>query len=422
MSNNTTQNDLFILQPLMSPENKQMPLITIYEMYASGRLRLPHYQRAFVWDNHQIKEWAESILSQDAIGVIVTYQITGEKSSDYPIFLADGRQRLEATGHILQSPHKFDLSFGSQQIRAYVEAFTVTVQHRQYQTHGHAFYAFQHLNLGTRVNPAEYYKGELTQNEGGTKVYSQAVKVMNDASNRIIRKTKLNHDQVCKLDRDSLALYYQYTSNSDTTRYWNVARSRINPSDMGVEQLIAELIATFSKDQLDQSLKSFEKYLDEQTALIQDTMLKVRGPGHAMSPTLYRHLLHLAIWRRNTSRPVSFQQEYTRTVLEAANGLNADVRLPNKKHYVTLKLDSLHGLPAICEAFGIAYEAPRRSRKSKPTAPGWDNSHYEPFSEYGEGETFPEPGPINKARGAKSVIQAEFDFSGDEFEEEDDEL
>jgi hypothetical protein len=58
-------------------------------------------------------------------------------------------------------------------------------------------------------------------------------------------------------------------------------------------------------------------------------------------------------------------------------------------------------LKVICDLAGIELDVPKR--KSRPTRAGYDNSHQLPFSEFGNGETFPEPAPLNRARGAKPV-------------------
>ena len=196
----------------------------------------------------------------------------------------------------------------------------------------------------------------------------------------------------------------QYISETETTKFWKVAASRVREEDdRPVER---ELLNYLEREDLDSQLLSFQKFLERQTALVEDTLYRLRGAGKAMTSGLYRHLMHVAIYRKNVGLSVNWQQQYLETVIKHSPQLNATVIIPENKSrpsvHTNLSLQDLNQMNFVCRNFGIATEKPKRTKKGA-LAPGWEDSHILPVSIHGEGETFAEPAPLNRARGAKPV-------------------
>jgi hypothetical protein len=402
-----TQHDLFVRRPMRPAADNNRNLWELINEKERQKLLIPPFQREFVWKQFQVTEWAKSICSQDAIGVIVTYQIISDKTDDYPVWLLDGLQRLTATQYFIENPAKYGfLEFGPEQAEEYVKAFNIPVQHRHYLSHDMALKAFQRINLGTQVSPADYYRGELVKAKHGEYVYTKLVKVLEQSEARVCKGT-----QSSKHNRDCLALFYRFlmpelphTSNVFST----VSRGTINPkSDKPIEAEIAKLVGTKTRDDIEKDLRLFTTFIQQQTAEIRTILTSVDKDGEraGISLGLYRHLLHVCIYRRNNGLSLNWLQSYIEGVLRASANKTTRINMEKdgKDISVTLKMTELNQLPRITSFLGLEMTKDRRKHQAKPLMPGVEHSHQTPFVSHGDGNTFGESGLRNRSRGAKSV-------------------
>jgi hypothetical protein len=384
-------------------------LAELVKAYQDGDWRIPGFQREFIWPRYKIRNWAQTILDERRIrlGVIVTYQLLSEKQSGFPVYIADGRQRLEATIRFLENPRRYGFVLTPEQAWTYCNSYYVVVQHNHFESHDEGLWAFQALNLGTTVAPAEFYKGELTRFPNGLYLWQTIPSIVDKVSHHLCTKPATNKHRAV-LQRDSLALFYQYASGTDEMDFWNVATSLIRPGNE--ERVVERVLASFShgrtRDELEQLVKSFQRFLEGTTALVGQLLHETGyAEGTAMSPSMLRWMMHTAIWRKNTSGPEKLQEELFHKLLNYMRRyprISTRFELPDGKGSmlpVILSPQSLKpSLPLLCRAFDVPlYDKPARHR-SKGAAPGYERSHVKPFVEHGEGDTFLEPAPRNRSR------------------------
>lgn len=383
--------------------------------YKAEELRLkqllePDFQRPFVWTSSKITGWGKSIVNQQGIGVIVTYQLKGGG----PIFLADGFQRLTAANLFMDAPQDYGFSFGPEQARIYCKSFPITVQHRIYSSHAEAMAAFHNLNKGTILNPQQYYNGILTLDKLGNVIAKELPSIVFSYEKPIVTAVAGMVDN-SKFTRDTYALFLQYITKTTQLDFWGVSRSKISDEiEQSVEYRLVSYMQNdgWSMDQLRGKILYFDRYIAERTAEIRSTISDIGQTGKPMSRTMMRWLLHLAIWRKNSNKPDALYLQFLNRMLSAcSNYPTFTSRFPvtikdGKGEYekmVSLQSGVLKDLKMLCSAFDIPlHEGFKRTKKK--AAPGYHNSHIVPLSKYGEGETFFESGPRNRSRGAQAVL------------------
>lgn len=371
-----------IFQPLQPPNDVLVSLLELLKKYRQTpkTIEEPHFQRGFVWSSPKIQEWADSIKAQQAVGTIVTYQVTTEETPNgYVIYLNDGKQRLNATARILKSPEEYGM-VSTAQAKAYIDAFKINVQHRHYKSHDEALKAFQNLNIGTPANPGEFYKGELTRHANGTRLYNWLSSVV-ETTGKDISGTKNNasNDRVNVLRRDALALFYQFVSPQDHVTFWKVATSKIKPGDQQpIERILGNYLRSTLWEDIESQVKVFHQYIEKQTRTVAQIASKIR-PREQLSDTAYRHFLHAAIWgmKAGYSQDVFFLP-YVETVLRnspsSSGTIGTTVYHPDRHgnpHHTTISLQDLTKIWGICDAFNIKVAPHRKrtaaSREKEPT-------------------------------------------------------
>lgn len=373
---------------------------------ALGVLQIPEFQRDPCWDDQKIKEWCETIISQQAIGSIVTYQIQGQG----PQFLADGLQRLTATRRFLKHPQAYGFNFGPSIAEEYCRAFFLPIQHRHYNDHEEAMQAFQNLNKGTITTPAEFHKGEMTLNPIGKYIYDKLPNLVTQVGYSLTFNQYGGRETRARLRRDAFVLFWQYITGTESINFCKV--NQIQTDGSSIESKLMEYIERekWTQSDVDSQLRYFEQFLQSAFAMIVDVLREQGQEEKAFSKTLLRALFHLAIWRKNTKRSVEKHLEFltrlfehlskypsmtSRSEVEGEDGKMVSVQIALSNISRFRVLDN--------EAFGIGlFDEPEKRLKSN-TRPGYDRSHVLPFINHGEGEAFSEPASLNRARGAKPI-------------------
>jgi len=398
--------DLFVTQKLKDRSQPERSLLDTAIQLRNRLLQVPYFQRELCWDDRKIRGWFETVISGDAIGVIVTYQLR-EPVSDghYPIWLADGLQRLSATLAVIESPRKYGFGFGTDQAETHAKSFDVVIQHRIYDSHLEAYQAFQNLNQGTAATPAEFYKGRITETPMGRFVYERVPEIVLEIGAHFTKKVERRTREASgKRVRVSLALFYQYATNSSNTRLWNANSSAIRPDiDDPIESRIGGWLADRGDEEVRTSIADFRRFIEGQAALIRNVLEDEKGRGAAMTVGLYLTMLATAIWRRNVRASVEWQDALFREILKHTQGNTTTLILldPDPRSVVFNTCD-LTKVLAFAEEVGLSVATPRRA--SAEMARGYDNSHHQPFSVNGDGTTEPEPAPLNRARGAHPML------------------
>jgi hypothetical protein len=409
LSKGESMEELFTDQPQRKEQDSPKEISTMADRLKKNELQKPIFQRDFVWEPSKIQGWIESVLDGKAIGVIVTYQIKGGG----PIYLADGFQRLTATQQYMDDPQALGFVYGKKQARTNCESFEVTVQHRIYETHQDAMRAFQNLNKGTALTPAEFYKGELClENPLGEIVYVEIPRVVEESTKMLVSGKAVSRPQASTLLRDSLGLFYQYISAHKGREFWQVGTRRLDPKKDPVERLLGEDLINrhWTTAQLHQQIQRFRQFIDEQIAEVVELAKETHQEYKTFSRTLLHWILHLAIWRKNNGRSFKLYQEFLSSLLQSYK----EFKSFSSRTYVadsatgelipvSMQVGRLSSLSTLSKGLGVDLSNGRRRQSTPPVKPGYNVSHLKPVSEYGEGETIIEPAPRNKARGAQIV-------------------
>jgi len=400
-----SQHDLlaFVEQPSIKPTNREVPLLIMVESLANAEISIPEFQRDYIWNKRKLKGWINTVISGRAIGVIVTYQIMGMG----PVFLADGLQRLTATMYFLNDPQAYGYKFGTDQAERICKAFDITQQHRHYETHNEAWIGFQNINRGTVLTPAEFHKGELVMDLCGKIVYSKIPDSVIIHQSPFMKSHSFGRSQESRLRRDAFALFLQYISKTDKMDFWNVSATQVGRG-ISVE---SELVRFFnehgySPDDTEKAIKQFSQFIGEQAAELRQILEEAGQKGKHMSPTVFRWLLHLTIWRRNTRKELSLYQQFVMRFFEMfKDHKSISSRFPKPGitpvEFCSLTLSSLRDLAQLCDGLDVPLHKRNKPNKKVETSVGYNESHEQPFSIHGDGPTFIEPAPRNKSRGAR---------------------
>lgn len=387
-------------------------LAFLCDKFQKGIVQVPSFQREFVWTKDKVKGWAESVINQLAIGVIVLYQL--KDTQDNTLFVCDGVQRLTATTRFMLHPEAYGFKFDSDQASEYCMAFQVPVQYRKYQDHLQALEAFQNLNKGTTLTSAEFFRGILTLDPSGKGklVVDKVPDIVFGATNGITKES--NRDSRSRLTRDAYALFLQYASGDTRKSFWDVGKTKLGSRSRSVEQNLLNFFQGMSHREIEQKMKSFDTFVAGEIAQIKALRdSKVHNRHKKFSHTLIRYLLHLTIWKKNTNRSSALYWQIVERLLDELKSYNTltsrfSIVYVNKSGETTSRDFSLsvsrisNWIDYLCDIFDIPF---LESNKRPPSTAdkGYHVSHYRPISMFGEGDTFNEPGPANLLRGDKAV-------------------
>ena len=398
--------ELLIVEPRFERGNTDRPILYLSQMFNDNKLLKPEFQRSeSVWDEAKKRQWMESILNHQAIGVIVTYQLNGSG----PIFLADGLQRITATREFMNNPSNFGFEFGSEQATAYCMAFAIPVQHRHYKTHREAMYAFQNLNKGTALTPYEFHKGELVLNSTAGKIVHEKIPRIVDAITMpYLTARKYNRNTQSRLIRDNYALFYQYVSGYKGLSFWKVGH--LQDTGKSIEHHVREYIDEnrFSINKLNKMMEDFRRFLASEVSFLDTVISETGQKGKAFSPAALRNLLHTAIWRKNTGAPRKHFESFIRALMEIwkpFGSFTAKIDIPDSEpiRSASFATDNIFQTRDLCDAMKIPLFKLSRRRSMKKATIGNDVSHVKPFSLCGDGDVIIEPSGVNRARGAAEI-------------------
>lgn len=388
----------------------------IVDCYQRKTILKPPHQRDRVWDEDKKSAWVERLRSgKRPVGVIVTYQINDGHQN--PTNLNDGYQRVSATLEYLENPEKYGDS--PEDAERIVRSCIMPWQHRHYHDDDEALYDFQALNLGTALTAFEFYKGILTYMPGYSQwepIISELHGVVPQNEPRVaMARYAVSREEQHKRWRADFAMFHRFIDGSNTIMDYTVTeqRPRQNPEarQQIVEWQLRETLKAMPIADGRDKLSGLQRLVDRETALMESIWYGNLGKNHAigMSPTLYRWILDVSVWKRNAGINQADWEDFVRRILDVSDGhsqlvcMKDDGRVDRK---YTLNLARLTSLKGVCEVIGsnlYSLRPERRTKKIKNLRSGYDESHVLPFSTNGNGETFPEPASRNRSRGARPV-------------------
>jgi len=401
---------------LIDPGDEMVSLYELVMEFDVGEIRKPRHQRDKVWGQSKRDDWIERIKNKKLgapIGVIVTYQLNDGSPS--PRWLNDGYQRVSATLEYLANPLRHNDS-ESKAIKV-VKATRIPKQHRHYENHDDALKDFQNINKGTSLTPYEYYHGVLAYMDHYDNLWEEFIKRIHSViqkykssfvNRRGGRRTGRDTEHIHL--RDDYAIFLRFAKREKGFINYKVSSTKIAKVDIRkiVEGNLRELLKGSNIDEMNKVLNNLERLVDGQTALIRDIWVNKLNEdvGTSSNLSLYRWLLHCAIWKTNNNIPHDPWELFLEKALHYSNGTTSFPQVSNGKTLRggsanTGSLSDLRKIARIIDVdIFIYYDGEiKRINKSNKNLPGIDESHVLPFADYGEGETVPEPSLRNRSRG-----------------------
>ncbi len=390
-------------------------LLDIVRDLESGIIRVPQFQREFVWPMSKREQFVKRLLDgRKPIGVIATYELAGD--SDGIVFLNDGYQRLSTLRQLLHEPSQYGLSVG--QSESLLRAFNFSVQHRVYASHDEAAEDYKDINQGTPLTALEFYKADLANVKDYDSVWRGRIDRLHDSIERcaiaICAKPQSERSVAHRYRRHDLSIFYRFASGETGVTHHGVNAKQASAVERQrktyIEHKFSQWIQTHGVDAFDAKLKNLISIVENETAIIEAEYRKVQSnPGIRIGVVLYRWLLDVSVWRRNNKLDTELWLDFVRRFMQHTGGTQAFPGTTKKNAVIVI--GDLGRLKLICQEIGsLMYEGEQARRAKRPSnaQPGYDVSHVLPFSVFGEGPAVMEPASINRARGAKPM-----DFSNE---------
>ena len=380
----------------------------LVDEYDNGLLQVPNFQRDHVWDDSRKKGWARSIREGTTIPVFFVYNI--KNSSVY--YLADGCQRLYTTMEILSEYDRYGFS-SFEEVETFISRDPISIARMSCDTDKEGYQIFVDLNSkGTFATPSEVYKGVMVGNAPSSPIaqlYGDINPLMRERLSVITKQPVRPTRKQRNLEiRSNLALFLQYSSGMKDRNFWDVASNDIL-RQTPVETALLAFLEGKNREEIEKMISSFLSFISQSVQLIRQCVDEKYNNqvGHILSNGFTRHLLHFCVYCRNTKFRTEDKVRYIEGVLKASNG-NSRLNFQNDdgviELMVTANTDDLSHTGLICRHLGIPWDEFIEARKRNGYIQrGLDDSHFEPFSSAGNGETFPEPASLNRARGANPV-------------------
>lgn len=382
--------------------------------YTAGYLQIPDHQRdANVWDFAKKKRYVDrlrdSATGRHPPGCFATYQLVGPDKRPGPIYLNDGFQRLTSLRDLQVDPARF--SMDEESVRRLLR-LEISVCHRWYESHPAAMTDFQLINNGTQLTSKELLQGYIkympNYQEQWRGLIANVEETIKRSETRLLRKTPESREVQHKRDRNALAIFYRFiTGERRPISYLDIPARNVQryvEKRQVVELMLIETLLKKGYDEAEHNQQEFRRFVEQETAMLFENMRELLGQGVGLVPVAHRWLIDLAVWRRNNKVPREQHKRFVREFLQRTGGKGQWVPERSGQGAVTLGFSALGSLPGLAVLAGMPEFCETGRRRSRvPLQPGYQNSHFDPVSTHGEGDTFGEPAPANLSRGARSV-------------------
>lgn len=381
-----------------------------------------HQRDTRAWDDAKKREWIYRISNRQLkpVGVIVTYQLNDGSQS--PTYLNDGLQRVAATSEYKNSPELY----GDTKIRAeeIIRSIRMPWQHRHYKTHDDALQDFQRLNIGTALTPFEYFAGilrympcyELHWHPLLDRVHEIVNSRVLSLYPKINRGREGRKKQKHQGYRSNYGLFYRFISGDTSRTAYKTASHIVRLGEIAIESKLKSELLRVGVEEAGRQLVMFQSMIERETDLIEMVWQRTATGKNiqiGLMPNLYRHLMDVAIWKRNSSVSTDLWKDYVERLLSNTQGAASVINPENSRERSPLALNDLGKLATICKIIGSelyisSQIGKQKNKRDKRIKPGYDISHL-----VGLGisdETVLEPAGLNRARGARTMTEKELEF------------
>lgn len=293
---------------------EHLPLMTLIDEFDVEEIIIPPFQREKnVWSKSKQRAWCKWINNNDGHNVaIILYWLSSKGNKRW---VSDGLQRLATTSAFLENPAIFVRGTRKEDLEKHLKRFMVPVISVVYDSHVEAMKDFQRANLGTSLNPQEFFKGILTSdpNKYGGYIYDQVVSLVQGAIDPWVKPRADTRSQKSSMIRGALAMFLQYDTRFEGKSMWKAGSSKVDLTriEQSLEYLIMDHIDGIEKEEIDNRINDFSNYLKKTANYIGEEARK-HVDGSSISQALLRHFLHAAIYCRNTKQTKWFKDYVNR--------------------------------------------------------------------------------------------------------------
>ena len=144
-------------------ESTRDKIFNLVESLDERDLLMPFWQRGFQWHEPNKKDYTKYLIGLNLKGrnpctTVVTCRIKEENYQNE--YVLDGNQRLNTCSAALKNSEKYDVT--KEQIKTIFKRLSVSLVHRNYDTHREAAEEYQRINKSTRLTDYDYHKIPIT--------------------------------------------------------------------------------------------------------------------------------------------------------------------------------------------------------------------------------------------------------------------
>ncbi len=289
---------------------EHLPIMTLIDEFNSGEIDIPPFQREKnVWAPTKKRAWCNWVSQNELHNVaIVLYWLSNQRNNR---FVSDGLQRLVTTASFLERPAFFVKGTKKEDLEKRLKRFMVPVISVVYNNHVEAMKDFQRANLGTSLNPQEFFKGVMTADkEGhGQYIYDEVLSLVLRVIDPWIKPRADSRPQKSSMIRGALAMFLQYHTNFIGKSMWGAGSSKVDLTrvEQSLESLIMDYINGRERKEIEKMINIFSIYIEKMVKHVGNEAQKC-VPGSSISQALIRHFLHTAIYCRNTKQTKWFKE------------------------------------------------------------------------------------------------------------------
>lgn len=396
-SNNGIQLNMAMEIELEKEEDIVNNLWDIIDRYDRKIIHPPLHQRdAGAWDDNKKREWIKRISDKSTrpVGVIVTYQLNN--GEDSPVFINDGLQRISATSEYKNFPELYgDTKEHAEKV---IRSTNMPRQHRWYKEHTDALLDFQRLNFGTPLTPYEYFAGIIRYMKGYEDIWKPLLDRVHNVvaieSARVMGKKKSSgKKQLHNYKRSDYGLLYRFVSGDTVRSPYGTATGKIKLDDIyklqSIESKLRNILESIGIFEARRQVSMFEDMVKRETSLLERIWLKTetgKKTTMGMMPNTYRHLIDVAIWKRNLKISNHIWEDYVEKLLINTQGAASLINKDDSRSRVPLSLNDLNRLSRICKWIGSELHSTgdserKRQQRSHQIKDGYDISHVLPLGE-----------------------------------------
>ena len=404
-------------------KHTDMSLFDLQDKLGDKTLMVPPWQRGDAWSKKKKAEFEYTIKTKaekgdDILSGCVILYIT--KDDPQHTWISDGKQRTLNAQRIYE---KWAKQIGEENAKKLLSKISVPVLKMHYENEKEAKDEFRRINQGTSLTDYEQTKTILTDlpnhDDWDNRVFSRLHTVVSSIMTQFGIKNskkdarKRTHGEY----RDNYALFLRYFIKEKEPIKYNMNISNINNNDPKkrdnvLEQKLVNDVKKLGIDEIEKKLNDFEKYLINECAYIKKIWEEISKDGWAtnivtLSTGCLKCLLHVSIYRKNNSIPLTRYERFLKIFLDAGKG-RSQIKYANGKSTVLKKGGDIKGIQTIQRKLNCIFDPninPDLNRSNTNTdqlSPGQHNAHKQPYSKNmngDDGDTIPIPGLQNTSMG-----------------------